>query len=46
MLSEYINILSDPAHVLAEATFIVAEALLIAPVVRYLIRHHDRKVHG
>ena len=43
---DYLGILSDPAHVMAEATFILIEALILTPVVRYLIRRHDRKVHS
>jgi hypothetical protein len=46
MIKEYLSIIRDPGHVLAELTFLVAEALILTPVIKRLIKFHDKKHHG
>lgn len=45
MIREALHVVTDPAHVLAEAMFIAVEAALITPIVRALVRRHDRRNH-
>lgn len=49
MITEYLSILTDPAHVLAEATFIFIETVLIGlilrPLIQRAVRQHDRDWH-
>ena len=45
VIDEYLHIVGDPAHVMAEFTFITIEALIIAPIVAFLVARHDRKHH-
>ena len=48
--AEYFSVLSDPAHVAAEATFIFIESVLIGsllwPLAKRWVRRHDEKHHG
>lgn len=48
-MSEYLDILKDPAHVAAEATFVAFEVALLTPVLRWANRRwhrkHDRREH-
>lgn len=50
LFNEYIHVITDPAHVLAEATFILIESVIIGailvPLGRRFIRRHDEKEHG
>jgi hypothetical protein len=45
MITEALAILTDPAHVLAEATFACIEASIGALVGAVLVRRHDRRHH-
>lgn len=45
-MSEFLHIITDPAHVLAELFFIAVEGVLISPIVAFLVRRHDRRKHG
>lgn len=45
-MHEYLHILTNPGHLAAELTFMVLIDLMFLPVVRWMIRRHDRKVHG
>lgn len=49
MWNEYLHVVSDPAHILAEVTFIiVVDGLLLGlaiPFVRRAIRRHDATHH-
>lgn len=46
---DYVQTLTDPAHLLTELTVELASAalgaLISAPIIRRLIRRHDRKEH-
>ncbi len=44
-LQDYLHIMSEPAHALAEATYVTIEILLARPVVRWMIRRHDQIHH-
>lgn len=46
MIQEYLHVVSDPAHVLAEITFAIVEASIGALVGGFLVRRHDRKKHS
>lgn len=49
LIAEWLDILSDPGHLLAEATFVTAEILLLTPLVRWLhgrwVKRHDQHHH-
>ena len=45
MIEESLGILTDPAHILAEACFIMVEMVLISPLVAVLVRWHDKRHH-
>lgn len=45
VFDEYIHVVSDPAHMLAELTFGLTEALILAPLVAFWVRRHDRQHH-
>lgn len=42
----YLEILSSPAHLLAELTVEVLTGCILYPLGRKLLRRHDRKVHN
>lgn len=48
-MSEYLHVITDPAHVLAELTFIVVFDVIIGallwPFVKRAVRNHDRRWH-
>lgn len=46
VFDEYIEVVTDPAHMLAELTFAIAEALILAPMVAFWVKRHDRVHHG
>lgn len=46
MFSEYLHVVSDPAHIMAELTFIAGEGLVGLVIGRILIKRHDRKFHS
>lgn len=47
---EYTHIVSDPAHLFAELTFILATDVVIGlglwPLVKRAVRHHDERRHN
>lgn len=45
ILVEYVHILSDPAHVLVEFTFVLIDYLVIQGVLKRWAKRRDRK-HG
>lgn len=49
LLSEYLDVVTDPAHVAAEFTFIMAEAviggLILRPFIKRWVKKHDREHH-
>lgn len=46
VLVEYLQVIRDPAHLLAEATFILVEAAVIRKLFLWWHKRHDRTVHG
>lgn len=46
MLSEFVEIITDPAHVLAEGVFILVEMAILSPFVAWMVRSHDKRKHG
>ena len=50
MFEEYLHIMSDPAHMAAEVTFmILIDVILLGmalPLFKRAIRKHDKEVHG
>ena len=50
MLDEYLHIVSDPAHMAAEITFmLLVDVLLLGlvwPFIKRAIRKHDRENHA
>lgn len=48
-MDEYLHLMTDPAHMAVEATFIVLVdvvfGLLLWPLAKRLIRRHDNSVH-
>lgn len=46
MIEETLHIVRDPAHLLAEATFITAEAVILTPIIRWFVRRHDARKHA
>lgn len=50
IFTEYLHVISDPAHILAELTFILAESIVIGailtPLIKRWVRRHDEKEHG
>ncbi len=50
MLHEYLHIVSDPAHILAELTYIALFDIVIGamlwPLIKRAVRRHDRDEHG
>lgn len=49
-LSEYAHLMSDPAHIAVEVTFIFLVDVLIGmvawPIVKRLVKRHDRDHHS
>jgi len=45
MIDEYLHILSDPAHTLVEATFVLAEFILLNIVWKFIKRRWERHMH-
>lgn len=41
----YLEVLTSPAHMLAELTVELFTAMILYPVGRAVVRRHDRKVH-
>lgn len=46
MIHEYLSVLTDPAHLAAELTFVLVEVALFRPLFKLWLRKHDREVHG
>lgn len=46
MIHEWLEVVSDPAHVLAELSFAACEAAISIVVGRVWLRRHDRKHHS
>lgn len=46
IVSEWMSVISDPAHLLAESTFFMGEATFGAVVHHLWQKRHDRDVHG
>jgi hypothetical protein len=46
VFSEYVQVVTDPAHMLAELTFVLTEALILAPLVAFWVHRHDRRHHA
>jgi hypothetical protein len=44
-VSEWLHIISDPAHVAAEATFACVEFVVGLVAGRFWLRSHDRRKH-
>jgi hypothetical protein len=45
-MNEVISIVTDPAHLTAEALFVAFELAVARPIFKVWLRHHDRTVHG
>lgn len=48
--AEYVELVTDPAHLMLEATLVLVIDVLLGallwPVIRRAVRRHDREVHG
>lgn len=45
-MTEYLSILTDPAHVAAEATFVLIEVAIARPIFRAWLKRHDARHHS
>ncbi|MCP4957973.1 MAG: hypothetical protein GY925_01755 [Actinomycetia bacterium] len=43
VFGEYLDVVTDPAHMLAELTFVLVEALILAPIVGFWVERHARQ---
>lgn len=46
VFDDYLQVVADPAHMVAELTFVLAEALILAPLVAIWVKRHDRVHHN
>lgn len=50
VLTEYFEVITDPAHIGAELTFIFLETvvigLILTPLIKRWVKRHDKKYHG
>lgn len=45
-MGEFFSIISDPAHLGAELTFVLAEIAVARPIFRAWLKRHDARHHG
>lgn len=43
---QYIAVIKEPGHLLAEATFVVGELLILRIPFKIWLKRHDKKEHG
>lgn len=42
MITDWWHVVSEPGHILAEATFVAVEILVARPILKLWLKRHDR----
>lgn len=45
-MSEYLSVITDPAHLAAELTFVLVELAIARPIFKAWLCRHDRRHHA
>ena len=43
---QYLSVIREPGHLLAEATYVVGELLILRIPFKIWLKRHDKKAHG